>query len=121
MSWDSKERREFVRVKFPCEITVKNPERHTISLCTENISAGGIRFLSNEKIGLSLLINIELYGVAKKPIVCNGKVKWAFTRKNPSEGKQNIYDIGVEFYQLKKTDLAEIKSFVVSVLSDKKE
>ena len=120
MNWDSKERRRFVRVKFPCELTTSWPQRHIISTHPENISAGGIRFLIEERIEPSSTIGLDLYGIAKEPIVCKGKVKWVFTKKDPSNQNRILYDVGIEFSRIKKEDVDEIKKLIVSIASSEK-
>ena len=120
MNWDSKERRRFVRTKFPCEITIHGPQKHIISTHVENVSAGGIRFILEERIGPSSIIDLDLYGITKEPIVCKGKVKWVFTKKDPSGKNRTRYDTGVEFSQIKEKDVDEIKKLIVSIASTKK-
>ena len=119
MSWDSRERRKFVRAKFPCEITICGPKKHIISTHTENISAGGIRFITKERIAPASIIKLDLYGIRKEPIVCTGKVKWAFTKKDSSGKNSFLYDTGIEFSQIKEKNVAEIKKLVVSIASGK--
>jgi len=120
MRWDKIDRRRFVRIKFPCEITTQKPQRHIISTYAENISAGGIRFIIEERIEPSSIIDLDLYGIAKEPIICKGKVKWVFTKKDPSNQDRILYDIGIEFSQIKKEDVDEIKKLVVSIASSEK-
>ena len=120
MNWDSKERRRFVRTKFPCEITIHGPQKHIISTHVENISAGGIRFILEERIGPSSMIDLDLYGITKEPIVCKGRVNWAFTRKDPSNQNRILYDVGIEFCQIKEKDADEIKKLIVAIASSKK-
>ncbi len=120
MNWDSKERRKFVRIKFPCEITIRGPQKHIISTYAENISAGGIRFIIEERIEPSSVIDLDLYGIAKEPIVCEGKMKWIFTKKDSSNQDRLLYDVGVEFSKIKEKDADEIKKLVVSIASSEK-
>ena len=115
MNWDSEERRKFVRAKFPCEITIRRPQKRIISTHAKDISAGGIRFIIEEKIEPSSMIGLDLYGIAKEPIVCKGRIKWVFTKKDPSNQNRLLYDVGVEFYQMKKENAAEIKQLIVSI------
>ena len=121
MSWDSKERRKFVRAKFPCEITIHGLKKYTLSTHAENISAGGIRFITKERIAPASRVILDLYGIGKEPIVCTGKVKWAFTKKDSSGKNSLLYDIGIEFSRIKEKDVAEIKKLVVSIISGKKQ
>jgi len=118
--WDRKEKRRFVKIKFPCEITLREPQRHVISTHPEDISTGGIRFIIEERIEPSSIIDLDLYGIAKEPIVCKGEVKWVFTKKDPSNQNRIRYDIGIEFSQIKKEDVDEIKKLVVLIASSEK-
>ena len=120
MNWDSEERRKFVRAKYPCEIIIRGPQKNIISTCAEKISAGGIRLIIEHRIEPSSIIDLDLYGIAKEPIVCKGKVKWVFTKKDSSNQNRLLYDIGIEFSQIKKEDVDAIKKFVVSTTSSEK-
>jgi len=119
MSWDSEERRKFVRIKFPCEIILHDPQKHRISTYTENISAGGLRIITKEKIKISSVVSLDIYGIKKEPVVCEGKVIWIFTRKNPYH-KDAFFDVGIEFCQINKRDVNKIKNLVSSIVNDKK-
>jgi len=119
MNWDSKERRKFVRTKLPCEITIYGSKKQRIFTHVENISTGGIRFITKEKIAPASIVELNLYGIGKEPIVCTGKVKWAFAKKNSSEENSSLYDTGIEFSQIKEKDVAEIKKLVVLIASGK--
>ena len=120
MSWHNKESRKFVRAKYPCEITIPGPQKHIISTHAENISAGGIRLIIEERIEPSSIIGLDLYGVTKEPIICKGRIKWVFTKKNPSNKNRLLYDVGIEFSQIKKEDVDEIMKLVVSTASSEK-
>jgi len=120
MNWGSKEGRKFVRAKYPCEITIQGPQKHIISTHAENISAGGIRLLIEERIEPSSVIGLDLYGIAKEPIICKGRIKWVFTKKSPSNPNRLLYDVGIEFFQIKKEDVDEIMKLVVLTASNEK-
>lgn len=120
MNWDSKERRRFVRIKYPCEITVLGPRKRIISTYPENISAGGIRLITKEAIEPSSILSLDLYGIAREPIVCRGRVKWVFTKKDPYNKKRTLYDVGIEFLRMKKEDVEEIKKLIVIITSEDK-
>ncbi|MFH1519930.1 MAG: PilZ domain-containing protein [Candidatus Omnitrophota bacterium] len=117
MNWDSKERRKFVRIKCPCEIVIPGPKKHILPTYIENISAGGIRFIIEEKIKLSSTVELNLYGIDQNPIICKGRVRWVFTKKDPCIQSRFLYDTGIEFSQIKKEDLDAIKNLVVEISS----
>ena len=120
MSWDSKEKRRFVRIKFPCEITIQKPQRHTISTYAEDISTGGIRVITKERVAPSSMVELDLYGITKEPVVCKGRIKWVFTKKDPFNQGRLLYDVGIEFSQIKKEDIDEIKKLVTLIASSEK-
>lgn len=119
MNWDSRERRKFVRVKFPCEITVRTPKKKVISTNIENISAGGLRAFLKEKLQPSTIIEIDIYGIAKETITCTARIVWVFTRKQPSSEDTPFYDTGMEFCDIKDEHVEEIKRLVAEIASGK--
>jgi c-di-GMP-binding flagellar brake protein YcgR len=120
MSWDSEERRHFVRVKYPCEISIYGSKRVTIPAQTENISAGGIRVLLDKKLPVSSIIELDIYGIKEKPIVCKGRILWVFTRKNLYRDGELRYDTGIEFHDIPEKDVEEIKNLVSEIASGRK-
>ena len=121
MSWDSTERRNFVRAKFPCQITIPHSQQSLISTQAENISAGGLRVFIKEKLYTSSIVELDIYGVKKKPISCKGKIVWVFTRKMHHSKAEVLYDTGIEFHQIKDEDVEAIKKLVASIASGKKQ
>jgi len=118
MSWDSHERRIFVRVKLPLKISILNSP-HEISAKTENISAGGIRLLLGRKFPNSSIVNLKIYNIKKEPLSCQGKILWVFSRLNHSKKDLFLYDTGIEFYKIKKEDLRTIEKVIVNNLLKK--
>ena len=113
MSWDFIERRNFVRVKIPCTITLLQPRDLTLGCQTENISAGGIRVLLTKRLPISSTINLAIYISSKEPLVCQGKVVWSFARtmKDPDT---LFFDTGIEFSAIKDKDVEAINSLILS-------
>ena len=113
MSWDFVERRNFVRVKIPCTITLFQPRDLTLGCQTENISAGGIRVLLNKRLPISSTINLALYLTDKDPLVCQGRVVWSFARtmKDPDT---IIFDTGIEFSAIEEKDIEAINGLILS-------
>ncbi len=118
MNWDSSERRKFVRIKFPCEITIRNPKKRIISANAENISAGGLRAILEEKLPISEIVSLDIYGICKEPIICTAKILWVFTRKLPCVENVSLYDTGMEFYDIKDAHVEKIKQLVAAIASD---
>jgi len=117
MSWDTRDRREFARVKFPCEIATRTAKGLKLSACVENISAGGLRVFLKDKLKTSSSVEINISGIGKKPINCKGKVLWAFSRTDPKNKKDLVFDTGIEFCQMAAKDLEKIKILIDSMLS----
>lgn len=119
MSWNSKERRKFVRIKFPCELHAYDSKKEPISTYTENISAGGIRVLITKRLIPSSIIKLDLYGINDKSIICKGKILWVFRRKNPLDKKNTTlyFDTGIEFYDISNDDRKAIKKLIASILT----
>ncbi|MCK4912630.1 MAG: PilZ domain-containing protein [Candidatus Omnitrophica bacterium] len=120
MSWDGKERRKFVRVKYPCEIIIHKPQKHIISTHAENISTKGISLIIEEKIKLSSIIDLDLYGIAEEPIVCKGKIIWVLEKKDSSIKNSIRYNTGIRFFKIKEKDVNKIKKLVVLITSSRK-
>ena len=115
MSWDFVERRNFVRVKIPCKITILQPSDLTLDCHTENISAGGIRVMIGEKLGISSIVNLVIYVPGQEPILCQGKVIWSFARKTKESPASLFFDTGIEFSSIEDKDVEAIKELVLSL------
>ncbi|MFO8052825.1 MAG: PilZ domain-containing protein [Candidatus Omnitrophota bacterium] len=114
MSWDSRERRKFVRVSLPLQISLSN-QSYAISTKTENISAGGIRLILKKKLENGLIVNLKIRNIKKEPINCQGRILWVFSRMNSSQENKILYDTGIEFYKIKKDQVKLIKKFTQSL------
>ncbi|MBU0693701.1 MAG: PilZ domain-containing protein [Candidatus Omnitrophica bacterium] len=114
MQWQGKERRKFVRVKLPCEIVIRIPQKRIFSTYVGNISVGGVKIALPEKLRISSMVSLDIYAIKKEPVICKGKIVWV-KKKKASYGKN--FDTGIKFYQLKEKDRQIIKNFVVSVTS----
>ena len=120
MSWDHTERRQFVRVKLPCKVTVRDNPRSTISCYTENISAGGIRVILQERIKISSSVDLAIETPKQGPIICRGRIVWAFSRTADPEGTTMLFDTGIEFEAINNKDLKTINDLVASILCAEK-
>lgn len=120
MSWNGEERRKFVRIKYPCEIIVHGPQKHTISAHAENISVQGIRLIIDEKIKPYSTIDLDLYGITEEPIACKGKIIWVFEETDYSIKNTARYDTGIKFLKIKEKDINEIKKLIMSITSNRK-
>jgi len=119
MSWDSEERRQFVRVRCPCKITSTGHQKHTIFTQTENISAGGVRLITEERLTPSSIIDLDIHIRNGDFISCKGKILWVFARKVSDIGPV-VFDTGIEFYHITDKEAQAIVDLVVSIASGKK-
>ena len=115
MSWDFVERRNFVRVKLPCTITLFQPRDLTLGCHTENISAGGIRVLIQKRLSISSTINLAIYLPGKDPLICQGRVVWSFSRKAKEDPDTLFFDTGIEFSTIEDKDVEAINGLVTSL------
>ena len=104
MVWESQERRRFPRLVFPCNTVVGYPiyqlASHTESITqTENISAGGIKLILEERLNVQTPVSLELFFEKDSPTKCQGRVVWV-KKVNPIEmqGEPIIFDTGIEFF-----------------------
>lgn len=109
MDEGGQEKRRFVRANFPCEIIVFTPEKYRFTSQTENIGAGGLRIVVREKLSMASTVELKIY-FGDEPIVCKGKVVWMI-EKVPS-----LFDIGLEFFDLREKDRIFIDSLVQSMV-----
>lgn len=113
MKNNRRERRQFRRANFPCEIDILTAPLHVIKCRTENIGAGGVRVMIDENLPISSFVGLKLY-LSKKPIECRGRVVWVVERK--VKGKKTKFDTGIEFNQISKEDRKVIDIFVKSLV-----
>jgi c-di-GMP-binding flagellar brake protein YcgR len=113
------ERRRFPRAYFPCKVIIRAPYLHNFTTHTENISCTGMRFISEENISLGSIISIRLAVDKEKVIGCKGRVIWSLSVKNPLTDKKVVFDLGVEFFDIKDSDRAFIRELVSKIIEEK--
>ena len=93
-----KEKRKYPRLDFQLKLNFNKKGRSAKNFpaITENISAGGLRFSSDQKLipGSKVDFTIKLPG-KDKPINFAGKIVWSKTLA--STKKEDIYDMGAKF------------------------
>lgn len=119
MNWDGSERRKFIRVKFPCEISVHGHKNHIISTNAENISPGGVRVIIEEKLAVGSIVSLDIYAIKEAPISCKGRVIWIITKERPDHEGPSVFDTGIEFCEIKEEDVSKIKKLVVAIAAEK--
>ncbi len=111
------EKRKFVRLEFPIEVTYRisaNPSIEDKSI-SKNISGGGIRIILKEKLlpgsPLELEINVPDTDV---PISALGETVW---QEEMVMGREVCYESGVKFVKISPEDRDKITHYVYKVLS----
>ena len=117
MSWNGSEKRRFVRADFPCKITIHTPQAHIVTSHTENIGAGGIRIIIEEKIDIFSVVDLKIY-LDDKPISSKARIVWVVERRPPLGHKASMFDTGIEFYQINEKDRNTIRKLVETIISD---
>lgn len=110
------EQRRFVRAKFPCKIIISAPQERIFSSYTENIGAGGVRVLLEERLDISDFVGLEIY-LAEEPIVCKGRVVWVVQKGNTMLKANTRFDTGIEFFEISGGDQAAITNIVNALIA----
>lgn len=113
MKSDGRERRRFKRANYPCRIYILSAPLHVIKCNTEDIGAGGVRVIIDEKIPVSTMVSLELY-LSSNPIKSKGKIVWVLTTKDKND--ETKFDTGVEFHKISEEDRKVIDVFVKSMV-----
>jgi c-di-GMP-binding flagellar brake protein YcgR len=117
MVWNGIEKRRFVRANFPCKIVISTPAQHTIVTHTENIGAGGIRVIIDEKLEISSMVGLEIH-LNNERIKSQSRIVWVIETQKSSPDKNVRYDTGIEFYQINDEDRKIINNFVEAITSE---
>ena len=118
MIWDGIERRRFVRVAFSFPAGISVDKQTMISACAEEISEGGIKVTTAEGVQASTIVDLEIH-LGEKPITCKGKI--VRVRKIESKHLKHgiVYDIGIEFKDMKEKDKETVRSVVAAKKREK--
>ena len=119
MGWEGNEKRKFIRANFPCKILIYTPQKHTIVSHTENIGVGGIRVVIDENLSISSFVGLEVL-INEARIICKGRIVWVVEKSGPKNSESNIWDTGIEFYEIVEKDKKIINSFVNTIISGQK-
>ncbi len=116
VEWCGVEKRKFPRAKFPCKIVVYLPQQHTVVTHTENIGCGGVRVIVDENLEVSSVVGIEIFLDSGEVLRCKGKVIWKLEEKSPLAKDALLFDLGLEFMDMKKEDKKTIEHIVAALL-----
>lgn len=119
MVWDGVETRNFIRASFPCKIIIRTPSEHTLISHTENIGVGGVRVMIDESLDIPSLVGLEVF-LGGVQIICKGRIVWVVEKSGSEKREANIWDTGIEFYEIAERDKKVVESFVNIVISDQK-
>jgi len=118
MSLDKVDRRRFLRIRFPFTIHLYPIGVQPISAYAEDISLGGVKVTTRQKFKVSSLVKMEIY-VKLRPITCQGRVTWMNERESEFLEGETLFDLGIEFQELKSEDIEAIKERLSKVIQDR--
>lgn len=119
MDYQGIEKRRFIRAKFPCIIAIHTLHEHVITTYTENISAGGVRVVIEERLESSSTVGLEMQ-INKNTISCKGRVVWVVNKESPYKKGVFYYDTGIEFYEINDNDRRVISGAIEEILKNEK-
>jgi len=111
MHYSGIEKRKFHRVRCPCKILIHNIPERVITTHTENISAGGARVITEEKIEANSAVDLEIK-LKEHTIACKGKIVWVVDRHSPYKKGIVYHDTGIEFCEIKEEQRNIIHNFI---------
>lgn len=108
--WQGVDRRKFPRANYPCRVMVLKKGREEFSTHTENIGQGGICVILKKGLDRFCPVELVLYlENGHPPLECDGRVVWVVRR-------QEEFDTGIEFLNIKEKDIARIEKVVQKCL-----
>lgn len=121
--WNGINRRKFPRANYKCLIVIKKRlTSKTISTQTENIGAGGICVIIKEDLGLFQGVDIELYlDDNKTPVKSGGTIVWVVKKSQPKQKGTPLYDIGIEFIDIRPEDRERVAAVVEQILKTQRQ
>lgn len=113
--WNGTDRRDSIRVKYPCLVKVckSTGPPQAVLTHTENISPHGARVVIKEKIELGLEVDLEIDLQDTLPnITAKGTVKRVKEVFVGRTGETLRYDIGIKFTTLKDEDRRRMQNII---------
>ncbi len=114
--WQGLNRRKFPRVKYPCLVTVwyeSEGKQETFLTHTENVGIGGVCVICHKRLKMFSPVDMEIDLMDMDAhIRSKGKAMWVVQRKDPGQHKPMVFDVGVEFLDLKEEDKERIAKVV---------
>ena len=116
---NGKNRRRAVRVQFPYAIHIHTVKGAPISTYTEDISAGGVRVVTQEKLELNCTVDLKIY-VGDRFVRCRGKIIWVKEKTSSVLDGVLFYSAGIEFAILSRDDRALLDKCIKDLESRQK-
>lgn len=116
--FDGIDRRQFPRINYPCLIVIRNDDdgdekTNTVLTHTDNVGVGGVGISLKQPVKTFSVVDIELDLLdLGNHICCKGKVVWNVEKKPTEEGESKIYDVGVEYIDIKDEDQSRLKEVI---------
>ncbi|MFA5271901.1 MAG: PilZ domain-containing protein [Candidatus Omnitrophota bacterium] len=111
------EKRRFIRAQFPCVIKIYTLHEHIITTHTENISAGGVRVIIEEKLEIGSTVGLQIQ-IRDHTVSCKGRVVWVVDKKSPYKQGVGYQDTGIEFYEIKGADIGVINYAIEEIVKN---
>lgn len=112
------ERRKFPRVNLPCKIDVGLPVEHVLNVHADNIGCGGIKFIANENLDVSTVVGLEIFLFTGDTVKCRARVVWNVKKVPLNNEVKDLFDIGLEFLDIKDIDRNLVNELVDKLLKD---
>jgi len=109
------ERRRYLRLNVPVEIEYALPSSdRRCSTTTKDISAFGIKFLSQDKLQVNALLEITLrLPNTQNPVHVTGRVAWL---KRAGSEDNSPCDIGIEFVKIEEDNKNTFLKYLCDVI-----
>ncbi len=101
------DRRRFSRVNAPIYFSYSS--RFLPSLPVSNVSLGGVRMFSDEKIAVGKRLNLTVTLPRGGMIECRGEVVWV---KGLPEDSEANYDLGISFTDIAPSDRVALGEYL---------
>ena len=108
---DYQERRRFPRANFLCKVILRSSQKEFLTH-TQNISAGGVRILLFENLAVKSEVKLIIF--ASRRLEMKGRIVWSLDIDR--ELDEPLFDIGIEFLDLNKTDKDFLQRLVDKLL-----
>jgi c-di-GMP-binding flagellar brake protein YcgR len=116
--WDGLNRRRFLRADFPYTIHIYSSGGKPISTYTDDISSGGVRVVTQERLNDSDIVDLKIY-VGENFLRCKGKIAWVREKVNSVLDGVKFFNAGIEFVNLSKEE-SDIIQLCVEALEKKR-